>query len=347
MCFARILATLAGGGANEVVLSGFKTVAGAVVQFLTTIGTANETGEHIGLARSGRSAFVLAKFFHTGKGFLVNNGFMGVLENLPLIGRVFEFLFALIRLLTGFEVDHVTKVFLLFQYACNGTWCPIIRIIWCLSRGISSHFHPMNGRTIHLCFLQLLGNLRGIESLHTPCEDLTDNGCGFIIHNPMSLWIVGVFHVAIGRVGSQILTGFTFLFHNRLNLFTAVLDIELVDDIQERRKIVVLLIGTVHTAVHSDEADIVFREKHFRVETDFQIVSADTAHILGDDDTNLIVLNQLNHSFPIGSVEVSPGVAIVYEKLDISETLFLCVFFENRLLIYNAVAIACQFVVTT
>ena len=211
------------------ILSGFKTVAGAVVQFLTAIGTADETGEHIGLACSSGSAFVLAKFLHTGKGFFVNNGFMGVLENLPLVGRVFEFLFASVRLLAGLEVDHVTKVFLFFQYASDGAWCPIVRIVRGLCRSISSHLHPMNGGTIHRCFLQLLGDLRGTEALHTPCEDLTDNGCSFIVHNPMSLWIVGVFHVAVGRVGGQILTGFAFLLHNRFNLFTAVLDIELIE----------------------------------------------------------------------------------------------------------------------
>lgn len=92
---ADFLALFMGSRAHEVVLSGFKTVAGAVVQFLTAIGTADESGEHIGLACSGGSAFVLAKFLHTGKGFFVNNGFMGVLENLPFIGRVFEFLLLL------------------------------------------------------------------------------------------------------------------------------------------------------------------------------------------------------------------------------------------------------------
>ena len=71
----------------------------------------------------------------------------------------------------------------------------------------------------------------------------------------MSLRIVWVFHVAIGRVGGQILTGFAFLLHGCLDLF-AVLDIELIDDIQEQSKIVVLLVGAVHTAVDCDEADI-------------------------------------------------------------------------------------------
>lgn len=121
---ADLLTLFTGSGANKVVLSGFKTVAGAVVQFLTAIGTADETGEHIGLACSGGSALILAKLLHTGEGFFVNNCFMGFFENLPLVGRVFDFLFTLVRLLACFEVDYVTEVFLLFQYASDGAWCP-------------------------------------------------------------------------------------------------------------------------------------------------------------------------------------------------------------------------------
>lgn len=64
--------------------------------------------------------------------------------------------------------------------------------------------------------------------------------------------------------------------------------LELIDDIQERSKVIILLIGTVHTAVHSDEADIVFGKKHFRVKTDFQIISADTTHILCNDNADLL-----------------------------------------------------------
>ncbi len=99
---ADLLALFTGSGAYEVVLSGFKTVAGAVVQFLTAIGTADEAGEHIGLACSGGSALVLAKLLHTGEGFFVNNRFMGVFENLPLLWRVFDFLFCSCTTAYGF-----------------------------------------------------------------------------------------------------------------------------------------------------------------------------------------------------------------------------------------------------
>ena len=104
MSVADLLALFTGSGAYKVILSGFKTVAGTVVQFLTAIGTADETGEHIGLACSGGSALILAKLLHTGEGFFVNNRFMGVFENLPLVGRVFDFLFALSAPVKSFSI---------------------------------------------------------------------------------------------------------------------------------------------------------------------------------------------------------------------------------------------------
>ena len=127
--YHKPLSLFTGSGAYEVVLSGFKTVAGTVVQFFTAIGTTSDTGEHIAFACSGGSAFVFSKFLHTGKGIFVNNRFMGILENLPFLTGIFEFLFALVRQLAGFEVDHVAKVFHLFQYAGDSAWCPIVRIV--------------------------------------------------------------------------------------------------------------------------------------------------------------------------------------------------------------------------
>jgi len=63
---ADILSLFTGSGTYEVILPCFKTVARTVVQFLTAISTVDETGEHIALACSGWSAFVLAKFLPMG-----------------------------------------------------------------------------------------------------------------------------------------------------------------------------------------------------------------------------------------------------------------------------------------
>ena len=47
----------------------------------------------------------------------------------------------------------------------------------------------MNSRTFYLCVLQLLSNLRWAIALHAPCENLTDNGCGF---NPAAVMDCGM-----------------------------------------------------------------------------------------------------------------------------------------------------------
>ena len=163
----------------------------------------------------------------------------------------------------------------------------------------------------------------------------------------MSLGIIGVFHVAVGWIGGQIFTGFAFLLHGCLDLLAAVLYIELIDDVQERRKVVIHLIGTVHTAIDGNEPDIVLREKDLRTETYFQIVSSDSAHAHGKKNTDLVCFYHGDHALPFRTVEVGTGKTVVHEKLDFAETLFFCVFLENRLLIDNAVALSCLLVITT
>ena len=108
---------------------------------------------------------------------------------------------------------------------------------------------------------------------------------------------------SLSRLSSALSAKASTLRSSSLDLLAAVLHIELVDDVQERRKVIVRLIGTVHTAVDGDESDIVFRKKHFRINTDFQIVSADTAHVFGNENANLVVLHHADHALPIGSVE--------------------------------------------
>lgn len=184
MCITNILALFTGSGTNEVILSGFKAIAGTVVQLFTTIGTANHTGEHIAFSCSGRTTLVLPKLLYTAECFFIHNRIMGILENLPLGLGIFDFLFALVGLPVGSEVDHVAKVFLSFQNSGDGARCPVIGIFRCLSGSISSHLCPMDGRTIHLCLFQLFGNLRRAVPLHAPCKNLTDNSCGFIIDDP-------------------------------------------------------------------------------------------------------------------------------------------------------------------
>ena len=195
------------------------------------------------------------------------------------------------------------------------------------------------GRVHHLLLGEDGGDPLGAVSSGAEGEDALHHRCGVLVRN-QRVGVTITFPIAVGRSAAQPLSLLRFHFHDRADLAAGILGVKLVGPVADGVEVIAALHCGIHAIVDSDEADIVFGEKHFRVKTDFQIISADTAHVFGNENTYLVVLHHADHALPIGSVEVSPGVAIVHEKLDIAETLFFSVSFENSLLIYNAVAVA-------
>ena len=122
------------------------------------------------------------------------------------------------------------------------------------------------------------------------------------------------------------LTGFAFQLQGCPYLFAAVFNIELVYDIQKGSKLVVALVGTVHTAVDCNEADIVLRKCDLCVHSYFQIIAPNTAHVFGYDDTDFSLIYKSHHSLPIRSLEVCTRVSVIHKILDVPKALFLCVF---------------------
>ena len=71
------------------------------------------------------------------------------------------------------------------------------------------------------------------------------------------VFVIGVFQITVRRIGSQRFTGIPFSSEYSLDFLAGVFGIELVENVDERRHVVVHLIGTVYTVVDGDEADIV------------------------------------------------------------------------------------------
>ena len=63
------------------------------------------------------------------------------------------------------------------------------------------------------------------------------------------------------------LTAIAFRPHDRAHLFTGIFGIEVVEQIAERRKIIVTL-GTVHTIMNGDKTNIIAWENQLRVLSD-------------------------------------------------------------------------------
>ena len=166
-------------------------------------------------------------------------------------------------------------------------------------------------------------------SFHTPCKDLPDNNRRFFINDPV-FRVIRIFRVAIRRMCCQVLPGLTLLSHSSDDLLAGVLHIELIDDVQKRREVIILLVGAVHTAVDGNEADVVLRKHHLGIEADLKVVATDAAHVLSKDDTDLPRFDQRDHPLPVGTVEVCAGITIVNEELDVLESLLAGIPFKDR-----------------
>lgn len=135
-------------------------------------------------------------------------------------------------------------------------------------------------------------------------------------------------------------------FEHGADLLARVLCIPLVDNIAKGRKVVIHAALTAHAVVNGNEPNARFGESDFRIESYFEIVPSQTAHIFDDDRPNLAVVYVVHQSCEVGTVEVCSRIAVVHIELRIGKAVFLCVLTEYRLLIFNTVAVALQFVVS-
>ena len=107
-----------------------------------------------------------------------------------------------------------------------------------------------------------------------------------------------------------------------------------------------MLVSAVHTAVDGNEPHVILWECDLGIHPNFQIISADAAHVLRDDRADLSVFHQCHHALPIRSLKVCACVTVIYKELRIAEAVFLCISAEIGFLIHNAVTVALRFIVT-
>lgn len=101
---------------------------------------------------------------------------------------------------------------------------------------------------------------------------------------------------------------------------------DVLDDIQKRGKVVLLLVCAVNAVADGDKPHALFREQNVCIKPHAQIVAPKTGHILDYQGRHFSVFNFLNKFAPRRSIEVCPGVPVVHEKQGIFEAVFLCVF---------------------
>lgn len=113
---------------------------------------------------------------------------------------------------------------------------------------------------------------------------------------------------------------------------------DVLENVDERRHVVVHLICTVYTVIDGDEADIVVRENHLRVHTHLKIVPSQSAHIFHDNGTDTPFVDHTEQALPVRTIKICSAVTIVYEISRIGESVIVGILFQNSFLVHDAVA---------
>lgn len=146
------------------------------------------------------------------------------------------------------------------------------------------------------------------------------------------VFVIGVFQIAVRRIGSQRFTGISFGAEHSLDFLAGVFGVELVENVDERRHVVLHLICTVYTVVDGDEVDIVVREHHLRVHTYLEIVPSQPAHILYDDGADTPFVDHAEQALPVRAVKIGSAVTIVYEISRAGESVIVGILFQDSFL---------------
>ena len=113
-----------------------------------------------------------------------------------------------------------------------------------------------------------------------------------------------------------------------------------------RRELVIHWIIAVNIVIDGNEPDFFLREKHFRVNTDLKVVSAEPAHVFDNDRSDLPCLHFFQQSIESRTVEVRSGISVICEVAESWETVLLCVFFKEPLLVQNTVGFTLQLIIS-
>ena len=95
---------------------------------------------------------------------------------------------------------------------------------------------------------------------------------------------------------------------------------DVLKNIDERSHVIFRLIGAVYAVVDGNETNVGIGKHHFRVHTDLQIITPQTAHILYNDRADSALIYQSHEPIPIRPVKGSAAVTIVHEQGCVAET---------------------------
>ena len=123
-----------------------------------------------------------------------------------------------------------------------------------------------------------------------------------------------------------------------MDLLRRIPGIPVIKNVLESHRLI-LALESIHVIIDSDIADIIVREYDLNVLTGFQVVSAESAQIFGNDRSHFVCFNICHHRLEAVSLKRCSRNSVINVVNGIAETVILRIFFEDSFLIGDAVAL--------
>ena len=179
-----------------------KVAGRAVAHSCSAVGTVYHAGKHAALARFRPAVALLANLLHLFKDFLIDDRWMGAVEDRLLLGGRFPLLLVPDGIGVRLEVDRTACVFPPFQNTHNRVGIPTVRIGGLRARCVDALPPLVSGGVEHLFLPQEFGNLHRASPFHAQLEDAFDYHRRCFIHDPLCL-VRRVFAIAKWNISCQ------------------------------------------------------------------------------------------------------------------------------------------------
>ncbi len=244
---------------------------------------------------------------------------MGPLKHQTLLPGMLHIPLVLVGFGGELHVDRVAKVDFILQDIGDGAVGPVIGLGQIEAGMAGSQLAVgVDRRTKHLFGSQLFSDLARAAAGGAQGENAAHHSGGLLVHHQFALGIL-ILSVTVGRSGAQPLPALRLGPLHRPDLPAGVPHEPLVKQVLEGHQVRALAVFRVHIVVDGDVADAELREPLLDVQPRVQLVSPQTAEILGDDDPDFPVLHVGHHALEIRPVETGPGVSVIHIELDVGK----------------------------
>ena len=248
-------------GAYKMILPLFKVVGGAVAHFCSTISAIDHAGKQAAFACLCPAMPLLANLLHLVKDLLLDDRWVGVVENRLFFNRRFPLFLIPNGIGVGLEIDGASRVLPAFQNMNDRVGVPMVRISGFRAGCLDALTLLVGGGIKYLFFLQELCNLHRASPFHAQLENAFDYQCCRFIHNPLCL-VLRVFMVAERNIDGQRNAAFALCLIDSADLAAGILGKKLVEPVLDACNITVGAVGVdgVKMVVDGNIPHIVLRK---------------------------------------------------------------------------------------